>query len=282
MSAFPHHRDDPVTITRPALLLCMKSNRPWIPCGSRHHSTLEDLPGDDISRFTLAAQPHLLALIAAWRARHSTRRLPCLPSWVCLFGVIYSSQVVHILAMFPFLPRSGPGHGSMAVSADGHWQYHCHLVDSIPIQVVPDHHPQYQTVCRHRLRLAIACWTIQRHLLRLTTMFDEVRWPTIVQNADLYRDDLIRGAVSPKQSFPNPNDVKLVAVSLREVKRRAIHKVLEWKTKVFLIFLRRVFWPFTGSRRRIGGQFQEIICTANITSHLIARQQIWATLRFQQ
>lgn len=212
----------------------MKSSRPWIPCGS-HQSTLEGPLEDDISRLKLTAQPHLLALLAAWRARHSRKRPPCLPPWVCLFGLIYDSRAVHILAIFPFLPQSGQSTRPVVIDPDRHWQYHCRFLSSIPIQVVPGHHSQYQTVCRHRLRLATACWTIQRHLLRLTTLYDEVRWPTVVQSADIHRGDLVQSTVSPKRSIPDPDDLKLVAVSLHDVKRQSIPKVLEWKTKVLPI-----------------------------------------------
>ena len=239
-STSPRYREDPITITRPALLLCIKGSHPWVP-----HGSLRNLPSKrpsdiDITRLRVAAQPHLLALLAAWRARQSAGQIRHLPPWVCLFGIIYDSTMVHFFSLFPFLA------GSTAPASDFkvQWQYHCHLVDSISISITTADHHQYQTASQLRLRLAQACWSIQRHLFRLTGLFDEVRWPTLVQEADLCRDVLTRGHVSPRRSLPDPNDEVLQSSpSLRELRRVAANKIDDWQKRNT---------TFRRSSRRIG------------------------------
>lgn len=227
-STSPPYREDPVTITRPALLLCIKGSHPWVPHGSLRNSTFKRPSDVDIARLRIAAQPHLLALLAAWRARQSTGQIRPLPPWVCLFGIIYDSTMVHFFSFFPFLAKSA----EPASDSNVQWQYHCRLVDSIPVSITTTDHHQYQTAAQLRLRLALACWSIQRHLFRLTSLFDEVRWPTLVQNADLRREVLTRGHVSHRRSFPDPSDEELQSSpSLRELRRTATNKVNEWQKR---------------------------------------------------
>ena len=227
-SISPRYREDPVTITRPALLVCIKGSRPWVPHGSLRNSTFKRPYDVDVARLRMAAQPHLLALLAAWRARQSAGRIRHLPPWVCLFGIIYDSTIVHFFSFFPFLAESA----APASNFNTQWQYHCRLMDSIPVLMTTADQHQHQTADQLRLRLALACWSIQRHLFRLTSLFDEVRWPSLVQNADLHRDVLTRGYVSPRRSFPDPNDEELQASpSLRELRRVAMSKINDWQRR---------------------------------------------------
>ena len=227
-STSPLYREDPVTITRPALLLCIKGSHPWVPHGSRRNPAFKRPSDVDVAKLRIAAQPHLLALLAAWRARQPAGQIRHLPPWVCLFGIIYDSTMVHFFSFFPFLADSAAPASDLNVQ----WQYHCRLADSIPVSVTTAGHDQNQTAAQLRLRLALACWSIQRHLFRLTTLFDEVRWPTLVQKADMHRDVLTRGHVSPRRSFPDPNDEELQrSPSLRELRRVATNKINDWQKR---------------------------------------------------
>ena len=260
-STSPSYHEDLVTITRTALLLCINGSRPWVvPHSSLHNSTYKRSSDLDIARLRVSTQPHLLALLAAWCARQPVGQIRHLPPWVCLFGMIYDSAMVHILSIFPLLAKSAEPVSDSNVQWHYQWQYWY----SAPVSVSLISH-QYQTAAQLRLHLVLVCWTIQGHLFRLSSLSEEVWWQMLVQVANLHRDELTRGPMLPRGSFSDPGDEGLEsAASLRELRGVATRKTIEWQNRTTTFHRERAAKPDSFDPRTTNTDTFAILATRGV------------------
>ncbi|KAJ7226245.1 hypothetical protein B0H12DRAFT_1328706 [Mycena haematopus] len=145
--------------------------------------TAAGVTSDELKRLAYAAQPHLEALLIAWH-----RRYPDLPpdSSVCIFAVALRGVHVFIVAHIPYLCDSG-------------YRYRSVVIDQLPF-------PLYKPGANNRegllarLRLAISLLTIQSHVSRVASLYQEVVWPPAIFDQELALVHECSGILTPSPS----------------------------------------------------------------------------------
>lgn len=194
-----------ISLRHPALLVGMKGTQPWPegymydPPSSDSSSEDEDKEPPDLASIIrdLAAvvQPSLDALIMTWQLRQERLRADPseadappkpLPHWLFMYGVIYDAESVTIVAHIPYLEVKAKAKVSKKALQ---YQYYSVVVDTLPI-IVPteEESGEDQTWLVERARLNIALLTLQKHVFRLTSLYDddvtEPLWPEVFRTVD--------------------------------------------------------------------------------------------------
>ncbi|KAF8888490.1 hypothetical protein CPB85DRAFT_280579 [Mucidula mucida] len=143
-----------ISVNRPALLLGMKGPTGWQNGGTG--KSLQEL----IAAMSVHAEASLDIINKGWQDHHryNSSLCPPLPDEAIIFGVIYDSSQLHIIAHI--LKEDSPRH------------YVSYLVDSLEFPAVPDGHGPAEWFTG-RLRVLVALLTLQRHVHRLGSVWGE-------------------------------------------------------------------------------------------------------------
>lgn len=169
----------PISLAHPALLLYTSSS----PADSCRPNAIHEQSRD--------AELSLAAIIAAWRLRSvqglglpdspkdiASEATTELPDWAFLLGVVEDSENIHLIAHIPYLEKGSE-----------HFQYASVLFDSLPY---PSQNLEFKDTAnflRRRYQLSLALICLQRHIFRLTLLWEGVPWPASIP--DPVVDDLL-------------------------------------------------------------------------------------------
>lgn len=134
---------------------------------------------DVVKALSLHAQSSLQALRLACGFRHvGATSLPPLPNDAIIFGLIYDSREVHLVAHFWASDTD-----LMSV-----------VVDTLdfPSDVNPDT-VDFAAWSENRVRLVLTLLTVQRHTFRLASLWDDVRFPSDISRLSSHLDTIIMG-----------------------------------------------------------------------------------------
>lgn len=152
----------------------MKGPAPWAE-SFQPPTALHDV----VNALSLHAQSSLQVLRLAWRFRHEdATSLAPLPNDAIIFGLIYDSREVHLVAHFWASDTD-----LMSV-----------VVDTLdfPSDVDSDT-VDFAAWSENRVRLVLALLTVQRHTFRLASLWDDVRFPSDISRLSSHLDTIIMG-----------------------------------------------------------------------------------------
>ncbi|CAL1706361.1 unnamed protein product [Somion occarium] len=142
----------PLTASTPAILLGFRS--------SNLNEDGSHVSEEELRKLTLVMAPHLqlLAMFLCFCATRG-RKFNGIPSWATLFCTYLKAGYVHILAFSP--DDCSPGFRTITTH-----------VDCLPIARQCRDNEDLQD----RVRLAMALFTLQRHIIRVCTHWDDTMW----------------------------------------------------------------------------------------------------------
>ena len=142
----------PITLSTPGILLGLR-----VADMSNSQSGIGD---DELREITALARPHLRALIMHLRYSSRGKEEPIsIPPWLAVFTTYLKAGELHILASCPDDWLSG-------------FRISTVLVDTLPVQRLCNSDDDISS----RLRLGIAIFTLQRHVVRISTHLYHT-WP---------------------------------------------------------------------------------------------------------
>ena len=98
-----------------------------------------------------------------------------IPSWIFIPAIHISSTSVYVLGHFPVEVEDSSGLRAV--------HFHSRIIDSIPFIFDPS--MSEADLALNRLRLVTALFTLQRHSVRLSGLWDGVVWPASVLEEDM-------------------------------------------------------------------------------------------------
>ena len=142
----------PITITTPGILLGLRATEVT--------ASQSGISNNELKEITAFSRPHLQALIMHLRYSMRGKEGPIsIPPWLTVFTMYLKAGELHILASYPDDWLSG-FHTSTV------------LVDTLPVQRLCDNADDIS----FRLRLGIAIFTLQQHVVRVSTHLHHT-WP---------------------------------------------------------------------------------------------------------